>query len=89
MGYRSRDEIISQILEMANKGDATKTKIFYEVSPNYTKIKEYLTILIESNLLRYDHESYTFKITEKGRDFLQAYSQMDEMLKGQEQQQRV
>jgi predicted transcriptional regulator len=82
--YRSRTDIISQILEIANSGGAAKTKIFYNVLVNYEKLREYLTILIESDLLIYDHEMHTFRTTDKGRMFLQAYNQIDQMLKEQQ-----
>lgn len=83
LGYRSRAEIISEILEIAN-GGATKTEIFYKAFLNYRQIKEFLIILTESDLLSYDVNTQTFKTTEKGLTFLQAYSQIDQMLKEQQ-----
>jgi predicted transcriptional regulator len=74
---RSRNEIISQILETANDGDdggATKTKIMYKVFLGHDKLQEYLMLLIESDLLSYDSTRRTFKTTEKGLTFLQAYN---------------
>ena len=41
MKYRSRTDIVSQILEAAN-GGATKTKIMYEAYLSYAQPKEYL-----------------------------------------------
>jgi predicted transcriptional regulator len=84
MGHRSRSEIVSQILEVANGGSATDTKIMYKACLNYNQLKEYLTILIENDLLSYDGDTQTFKTTEKGHTFLQAYSQIDQMLKEQQ-----
>jgi predicted transcriptional regulator len=84
MGYRSRTDIISQILEIGNGGGATKTQIIYKAFLNYDNLKEYLAILTESDLLRYDLDTRTFKTTEKGLTFLQAYSQIDQMLKEQQ-----
>lgn len=74
---RSRNEIINQILETANDGDdggATKTKIMYKVFLSHDKLQEYLMLLIESDLLSYDSTTRTFKTTEKGLTFLQAYN---------------
>jgi predicted transcriptional regulator len=74
---RSRNEIISQILETANDGEdgrATKTKIMYKVFLGHDKLQEYLMLLIESDLLSYDSTTRTFKTTEKGLTFLQAYN---------------
>jgi predicted transcriptional regulator len=82
--YRSRAEIISQILGTANGGDATKSQIAYKTFLNYSKLKEYLTILTQSDLLSYDGETHTFKTTEKGLTLLQAYNQIDQILKEQQ-----
>jgi predicted transcriptional regulator len=45
------------------------------------QLKEYLMILTKSDLLRYDSNTHTFKTTEKGLKFLEAYNQMDNMIK--------
>ncbi len=38
-------------------------------------------LLIEDDLLSYDSTMRTFKITEKGLTFLQAYNQIDQVLR--------
>jgi predicted transcriptional regulator len=80
MRYRSRTDIISEILDAAN-GGATKTKIMYQAFISYSQMKEYLRVLTENNLLNYDLDARTFKITEKGLRFLHTYNQMDDMIK--------
>ena len=82
MKYRSRFEIISQILETANGvgGGATKTKMMYKAFLSFIQLKEFLKFLTESDLISYDGETETFKTTEKGLMFLRAYSQMNEMM---------
>jgi predicted transcriptional regulator len=50
MKYRSRTDIVSQILEAAN-GGATKTKIMYKAYLSYAQLKEYLSVLVENGLL--------------------------------------
>jgi predicted transcriptional regulator len=52
MKYRSRTDIVSQILEAAN-GGATKTKIMYKAYLSYAQLKEYLSVLVENGLLDY------------------------------------
>lgn len=84
MGYRSRNDIICQILQNAYCGGATKTELFYKVFVNYSQLKEYVTILTENDLLIYEEETQTFRLTEKGLTFLQAYNQIDQMLKEQQ-----
>lgn len=56
MKYRSRIDIISVILDAANGGTdgLTKTKIMYQAYLSHEQIKEYLSVLIESELLNYD-----------------------------------
>ena len=80
MKYRSRTDIVGLILEAANGGRATKTKIMYKAFLSYAQLKEYLTVLLENNLLEYEEERQFFRTTEKGLHFLQMYNQFDEMM---------
>jgi predicted transcriptional regulator len=83
----TRLEIVSQILEVANSGSggdgATKNKLMYEVSLSHAQLNEYVMILTERDLLRYERQTHTLRITEKGLRFLKTYKQMDEMIKAQ------
>jgi len=52
MGNRSRTEIMESILDVANKrGGETKTKIMYFAFLSYNQLNEYLSMLIENNLI--------------------------------------
>ena len=86
MGYRSRTEIISQILDTAN-GGITKTKLMYKVFLSHDQLKEYLAVLTQSDLLRFDFVNRTFMATEKGLQFLYLYNQIDQLMKEEQQQQ--
>jgi predicted transcriptional regulator len=79
MGNRSRTEIVSNILDAAN-GGSTKTKIMYIAFLSYAQLKEYLSILIENNLIEYIDGTHTFKTTEKGLNFLKMHNEMGELL---------
>ena len=79
MKYRSRTEIVSMILEAAN-GGATKTKIMYKAFLSYAQLKEYLSVLIENNLLEYLEGVQTYKTTEKGLNLLKMHNEMGELL---------
>jgi len=79
MKYRSRTEIVSMILEAAN-GSATKTRIMYKAFLSYAQLKEYLSVLIENNLLEYLEGSHTYKTTEKGFNFLKMHNEIGELL---------
>ena len=80
MKYRSRTEIVANILDAANGGGATKTKIMYAAFLSYSQLKEYLTVLIENNLLEYRDGTQTYKTTEKGLNLLKMHNEMGELL---------
>jgi predicted transcriptional regulator len=80
--YRSRTEIVAMILEAAN-GGATKTKIMYKAFLSYAQLREYLSVLIENNLLEYLDGTQTYKTTEKGLNFLKMHNEIGELLQTQ------
>ena len=78
MKYRSRTEIIGNILDSAN-GRATKTKIYvYSISKLRT-IKG-IPFLIENNLIEYLNGTQTYKTTEKGLNYLKKHNEIGELL---------
>ena len=79
MKYRSSTEIVAMILDAANGGE-TKTKIMYKAYLSYHQLKEYLSVLIENNLLEYSDRNQTFKTTEKGLFFLKMHDAIEELL---------
>ncbi len=79
MKYRSRTDIVSQILDAAN-GGAAKTKIMYKAFLSYAQLKEYLSVLVENELLEYDKKTEIFRTTEKGIKFLRLYTQIGEFV---------
>jgi predicted transcriptional regulator len=80
MKYRSRTEIVGNILDAANGGGATKTKIMYSTFLSYVQLKEYLSVLIENNLLEYIDGTHKFKTTEKGLIYLKMHNEIGELL---------
>ena len=88
MKYRSRTEILSIVLEAAN-GGATKTKIMYKAFLSYAQLREYLSLLIENNLLEYLEGSQTYKTTEKGLNFLKMHNEIGELLQTSIKEQRI
>ena len=79
MGNRSRTEIVGNILDASN-GGASKTKIMYTAFLSYNQLKEYLSVLIENNLIEYLDGTKTFKTTEKGLNFLKTNNEIGELL---------
>ena len=79
MGNRSRTEIVGNILDAANGGE-TKTKIMYFAFLSYNQLNEYLSILIENDLVEYLDGTKTFKTTEKGLNYLNMYNEIRKLL---------
>ena len=79
MKYRTSTEIVAMMFDAAN-GGTTKTKIMYKAFLSYNQLKEYLSVLIENNLLEYIDRTQTFKTTEKGLNFLKMHNQIEELL---------
>ena len=75
MKYRSRTDIVSQMLEAAN-GGATKTKIMYKAYLSYAQLKDYLSMMLENGLLEYVEGKKLYKVTEKGMKYMKTYEQM-------------
>jgi predicted transcriptional regulator len=79
---RSRDDIISDILEVASGGGiATKMGIMYKTFLSHAQMKNYLTYLTQHDLIEYDVGAQIYKATEKGLRFLDTYGQIDDMIK--------
>lgn len=65
---RDRTDIIRQILDIANgTEDSIKTKLMYGAFISYNQLKEYLALLTEKDLLRYD--SINIRSLKKVLDF--------------------
>jgi predicted transcriptional regulator len=67
------------ILEAAN-GGATKTRIMYKAFLSYAQLREYLSVLMENNLLEYLEGTQTYKTTEKGFNLLRMHNEIGELL---------
>jgi predicted transcriptional regulator len=87
MRYRDRTEIVRQILEVSNGYvDVTKTKLMYKAYLGSRQLNEYVRMLTEDELLRYDFVTRTFKTTQKGLEFLNLCTEIDELLMEEEKQ---
>ena len=71
--------MLAAMLEVA-KGKVTKTKIMYTAFLSYNQLKEYISILIENNLIEYLDGTQTYKTTEKGLNLLKMHNEMAELL---------
>lgn len=79
MKYRSRMDIAAAILDISQDG-AIKTKIMYSAFLSFPQLKEYLGLLTDGGLLKYEDEERIYKTTDKGRRFLKMYKEVDAMV---------
>jgi predicted transcriptional regulator len=75
---RSKSEIILSILKVTDGNGARKTEILYKAYLSYALLKEYLSMLVQSDLIYTDREK-TFKLTPKGMHALEVYNKMDDL----------
>ncbi len=80
MKYRSRTEILGQILQCASHGGCTKTKIMYKAYLSYAQMKEYLKFSEERDLIKYEEGTQLYRVTERGMQFLQKYDEIREVV---------
>jgi predicted transcriptional regulator len=52
----------------------------YKAFLSYAQLKEYLSVLIENNLIEYLEGTQTYKTTEKGFHFLKMHNEIGELL---------
>jgi predicted transcriptional regulator len=78
--YRTRIEIIVEILKAANGVNATNYNIMYKAYLSFNQSKKYVSMLTEKGLLGYDSDSQTFRTTEKGLMLLEAYNVLVDMM---------
>ena len=79
MKNRSEIELIALIIRTALYG-ATITKMMYSLCMSHDQLSDYLLILRENDmLLRHSYEEQTFIATDKGKYFLQVYTELNEL----------
>jgi predicted transcriptional regulator len=83
MTKRSRDEIYASILQSAAQdcSGVGITRIMYNTFLSYSQLSESLEQLTKFRLLAYQHDNKRFKITEKGRRFMELVIEMDDILR--------
>lgn len=79
MQYRSREDIVAAILDIAKHG-AIKTRIMYRAFLSYPQLKEYLDMLLKNGLLEHDANEKVYSTTASGMQFLDIYRKMDNMV---------
>jgi predicted transcriptional regulator len=76
MKYRTRDEIIIEMLRLASheKGIA-KTHIMYRLILHHYQLNRYLEYLIDKRLIYFDKKSQRYGITREGVEYLEKNTQ--------------
>ena len=79
MKYRSRSDIVGLLLDAANGGGATKTKLMYKAYLSFNQLREYLALLVENGLVEYEQGMQTYRTTEKGMRVLRVQNEVNEL----------
>jgi predicted transcriptional regulator len=69
--YRTKSDILAQIIAVAKDKPVTKTRISYDCFLSYDYLNECLDILVRSGLLCYDKKMNNYATTEKGLRYLE------------------
>lgn len=81
---RSHLEICAQILDAIETGKTiTKTHIMYRANVSFSQLQKYMTLLLESDLVREleQENRMVYEITEKGKLLLYHYRKAKELLR--------
>ena len=70
--YRGRLDIVADILNVASR-DAKKTQIMYQANLSYKVLMRYLAEVTGARLIRFEDSKRCYSLTDKGREFLEAY----------------
>ena len=75
MKSRSKIEIIADILEnIRNDSNISTSKIMLKSFISYYQLKEYMPLLLQSELIKHDNNERSLRITNKGLHFLNIYN---------------
>jgi predicted transcriptional regulator len=77
---RSKHEIFSDILSAIDTDGVTINEIQFKTYISYQRLKQYLTVVVQHELIVYSKEEKRFRITSRGIQALDMYTKMDELL---------
>jgi predicted transcriptional regulator len=77
---RSSTDIIGLILQAAEGKPITRSKIMYQAMLNFKQVTDYAAFLTDVGLLTYIKEYRQYGITDKGRQFLRLFKEVNEFL---------
>jgi predicted transcriptional regulator len=68
--YRSRTEIIADILRPLCRGDATKTEIMHDAFLSFSQAQDFLSYLVERGLVSFDRKSSRYRLSGRGMELV-------------------
>ncbi|MGA2874727.1 MAG: winged helix-turn-helix domain-containing protein [Nitrososphaerales archaeon] len=80
MKYRSRGEIVSNILRVVASRKATKTRLMYGAYLSYTQIEEYMEYVLQQGLISQISDTNLYQLTEKGMQYLNLSDEMSQLV---------
>ncbi|MGB9854103.1 MAG: winged helix-turn-helix domain-containing protein [Candidatus Bathyarchaeales archaeon] len=86
--YRSRVDIIADILKVVRDDGARKTQIMYGANLSYSVLLRYLRIVLDACLVRFEEGRRCYVLTARGREFLERYREYSMRSKHLERQLR-
>jgi len=78
--YRNRLAIAATILEVAQAGSATKTRLMYGSFLSFAQINEYLNFLLSNGLVMKNDDTHIYALTEKGQRYLRIYDEIVQLI---------
>lgn len=72
-------DVVADVLETA-KEEANQTTIMYNSFLSYSMLKDYLKLLLQAELLKYDKKTKMYSSTGKGIEFLELYGKMNKLV---------
>jgi len=78
--YRSRGEIVSNILRVVASGKASKTKLMYGAYLSYSQIEEYMDYILQQALISQVPDTNLYQLTEKGMHYLNLSDEISQLI---------
>jgi len=78
--YRSRGEIITNILRVVANNKATKTRLMYGAYLSFTQIEEYMEYVLQQGLINQVSDTNLYQLTEKGMQYLNLSDEMSHLV---------
>ncbi len=83
--YRSRLDIIADMLFVVRGNDANKTRIMYQANLSYKLLCRYLEDVMNAGLIRFE-KGNSYALTSKGEEFLKRFEEYQKQCKQLEEQ---